>query len=119
MAKKAKKKPGKLLLLRRAYKELGREAAGYASQVNSALARVHDLEIQLGEARRRTIPMGPGQFADEINFLPSYIESVDFKNDVREMQTLSGFRSIIGVSHRAIIHCIGEIVYLPGPVTKT
>src|SRR5208282_4634751 len=68
-------------------------------------------EVQLSEARRRTIPIGPNG-DKEINFLPVYITNVEIIHDIREIQTRDGsiLRDFVTGAARCRIEARGDVV---------
>src|SRR5208282_5098434 len=66
-------------------------------------------EVQLSEARRRTVPIGPNGYK-ELNFLPLYITNVDIIHDVREIQTRDGRIRDFVCADRCRIEARGDVV---------
>lgn len=78
-------------------------------------AQIKELETQLNEARRRTLPLGLHGSGGEANFLPSHIEKVETKVDICEVRSGSGARDYATSRSHAVIHVVGDIVYYPPP----
>lgn len=117
-----KKKQGWVRVAKQKYFEMkellaGREADNHKLQLENAARalRIVELETQLGEARRRTIPIGMHGQGGEGNFLPLYIEKMDVRHDIRRIHSLSGESAVVCGLARATIECVGDIVYFPPP----
>lgn len=122
MLRKKKKLSAYVRVLRKRWEDLKellslREKAlqRLIAETDSKDRRITELETQLQEARRRTIPLGDGS---ELNFLPVLVERVEIKPEMRELRTWSEplLRHYATGNVRATIICSGPVVHYPKPV---
>lgn len=86
--------------------------------VKQQASQIKELEIQLNEARRRTLPLGPMGQGGDINFLPLFVEKVETKRDMREIYSADGHSDFITSRGYAVVYVEGEITYFPPGAKK-
>lgn len=115
---KKPKKLGKLATLRATVRAQVGSLANMAAKIGQQQQEIDRLNVQLGEARRRTIPMA-GLGGGEVNFLPLGIVKIDIRHDTHMIHSASGYSQAVRGLSRATIEVDGEtLTYIPGPPKK-
>lgn len=110
------RKPGVISTLRATVVELNAAVDRQCGVISDFQRKFREMEIQLDEARRRTLPIGAGSGPDsEMNFLPLWVESVEMRHEFSDVQSMSGPYKIARGPATAIIHARGDVVYFPAP----
>lgn len=92
--------------LRRMKKEL--DAANVA--MAKLRGEVAALAIRLDEARRRTIPLGPGGSGGSLNFLPAYASQMESRRPYTAHQGADGRVAAAYGDVEVVIHAFGRVV---------
>lgn len=99
-----------LVMLRKKHHQLLKHVALAQQYAVGYQKTIADLEVQLTEARRRTIPIGPNGQNGELNFMPLYIEKVEMTARLHEITSAHG-REVVSGRAEAVIHAVGDVLY--------
>lgn len=115
LAKRDSEKIKKLqAVLRRERKELRAKAVELTRAVTERdqyKMQMGVLHVQLAEARRRTVPLGPDGRGGTYNFLPEYISEVKVRQDSEDHVAMDGSLFTTTGPREAVLHCFGEVVH--------